>query len=53
MRRQMKEGGEISHDNGGVVLRKLISARGGGDGTKGVEDRMKLSDTEILPQVKG
>lgn len=51
MRRHMKEGGEISHDNGGVVLRKLISARGGGDGTQ--EDRMKLSDTEILPQVKG
>eukprot|EP00752_Nemacystus_decipiens_P003174 g2937.t1 len=53
MRRQMEEGGEISHDNGGGVLRKLISAEGGGDGPKGADDRMKLSDTEILPQVTG
>ena len=54
MRRQMQEGGEVPHDKGGGVLRKLISVQGGGDGTsKGVDDRMKLSDAEILPQVTG
>eukprot|EP00752_Nemacystus_decipiens_P003173 g2936.t1 len=53
MRRQMKEGGEISHDQEGALLRKLISAEGTGHDTKGADDRMKLSDTEILPQVTG
>lgn len=54
MRRQVKEGGEYSHDKEGALLRKLISIQGSGDdATKGVDDRMNFSDTEILTQVKG
>ncbi len=53
MRRQMAEGGEISRDNGGALLRKLISAQGGGDDAKGADDRMKFSDAEIVPQITG
>eukprot|EP00903_Cladosiphon_okamuranus_P007588 g7361.t1 len=53
-RRQMQEGSEISHVNGGGLLRKLVSVEGSGDGTtKGINDRMKFSDKEILKQVMG
>lgn len=54
MRRQIKEGGEHSHDNGGGLLRKLISVQGSGDNTtNGVQNRMRFSDAEIVTQVKG
>eukprot|EP00903_Cladosiphon_okamuranus_P020514 g18832.t1 len=53
MRSQMTEGGEASHENGGALLRKLISVQGGGDSSKGGDDRMKLPDAEILPQITG
>lgn len=54
MRRQIEEGVEPRHENGGAPLRKLISVQGSGDNaTKGLSNRMKFSDAEILPEVMG
>lgn len=54
MRRQIEEGEEPRHENGGGLLRKLISVQGsGGNTTKGLENRMKFSDAEIMPEVMG
>lgn len=53
MRRQIEEGEEPRHENGGGLLRKLISVQGRGGSTKGLENRMNFSDAEIMPEVMG
>lgn len=50
MRRQIKEGGDLKQDDGGVLLRSLLTKHG--SGVKGVDSRTVFSDAEIVAEVK-
>jgi len=51
MRRQIKEGGNHKQDDGGGLLRSLVSKHDSGAG--GANNRTAFSDAEIVTQVKG